>query len=219
MKQTLLAFIITVTCLAPAFAQKGTWLWYGNLGGTNASSDAPIVDGVKMSINTMHGIGYQFHSRWGVGLQGSYGYAKSEVYNALGGINDLKNSNWTAGLFFRYTAGKRLYAFVQGDLGWAGSTQKVNDVEVGSSHGFGIGLTPTMGANLYRGWCLNLSFINISWNSNSPGNNVNTTNFTYNFFQNFVFGIQKIWGGHSTCDDHCFKPANPAPAPTPPMTK
>jgi hypothetical protein len=211
MKKQLLFIIAFISCsFSPAIAQKGTWLWYGNLGGHNATSDAPIVNGDKWSINTQQGIGYQFSNHWHAGLQGSYGYSSGQVFNTLGGLDDLKNSTWTAGLFFRYTVGKRLYAFVQGDLSWAGSKQKVNDVEVGDSHGVGVGLTPTVGVNVYRGWCLNLSFANISWNSTNPSNNINSTDFVYNIGQTFVFGISKIFG-HGV---NCPAPANaPAPAP------
>lgn len=216
MKRLLLTAIAAFG-LVPAFAQKGTWLWYGNLYGQNNSTDAPIVNGVKWSINTLHGIGYQFNNHWHLGLQGSYGYAKSQVYNTLGGIDDLKNSTWSAGLFARYTVGKRLYAFGQFDAGWAGSKQKLHDIEVGKSHGFGLGFTPTVGANLYRGWCINLSFINISWNSTNPsttgGPTVNTTSFVYNIGNTFVFGISKIFG-HGVNEGVCPSPVKaPAPAP------
>lgn len=195
MKKQLLFIIAIVACsISPAIAQKGTWLWFGNLGGHNASSDVPIVDREKWSIHTQEGIGYQFNKHWHVGVQGSYGYAKSQTYNTLHTLDDLKNSTWSAGLFFRYTVGRRLYAFIQADGGWAGSTQKVNDVEVGSSHGFGLGLTPAVGVNVYRGWCLNLSFANISWNSTTPNTDINSTDFVYNIGETFTFGISKIFG-------------------------
>jgi hypothetical protein len=220
MKRLLLVFAISVLCIAPALAQKGTWLWYGNLGGNSASSDAAIVNNTKTSIRTMDGIGYQFASHWHVGVQGSYGYSHSESYNGTGGLDQLKNDTWSAGGFLRGTVGKRLYAYMQLDFGWAGSRQKVNDIEVGKSNGFGLGLTPAVGVNLYHGWCLNLSFANISWNSTNPsagtGKSVNTTDFVYNIGESFNFGISKIFGWRKA--EACAKAAAEA-APSAPMMK
>jgi len=193
MKRSLLTAIITVLSLSHVFAQKGTWLWYGNLGGSHAAVDAGLVDGVKTSFSTTDGIGYQFSDHWHVGLQGSYHYAESEHYDSAGATATVKTPSWSYGIFVRYSTGKRVYGYLQLDAGWAGSRQRINDVETGKSDGFGAGLTPAVGVNVYHGWCINLNLGGISYNSSNP-NNVTTTSLVYNIGQTFVFGISKIFG-------------------------
>jgi hypothetical protein len=164
--------------MAPAFAQKGSLLYYGSLGG---AAQGGGLRHTSLFVNS--GLGYQLSDHLTLGVQGGLSHYRTREP----GIADISQSNYAAGIFSRYTAnlGKRLFVYAQADASYLGHAGKHD------GNGVGVDLLPGVGLNVGRNWALNVNMNVLSFRGgfhHPPG-------VEFNMGQGYRFGIQKTFGG------------------------
>ncbi|MBA3827829.1 MAG: hypothetical protein H0X33_02735 [Taibaiella sp.] len=208
MKKLLITLLASVSLLG-ATAQPNTVLVYGNVSVSNDNQEygnGVTTQNLEWSINP--GLGYQFSRHWTVGVQGGYGY--NSMPNTAFSINQtVIKTDWTAGVFLRYTKylGPVFFMYAQLDGSNAEGSTEVEDINgtKATYMGFQGSLYPAIGAFVCRGLAVNMNFGGIGYrNINWTGSAINSEDkFTFNFGRVLNIGISKNFGcGHRRMHGH-----------------
>lgn len=176
MKKLILA-VVAFASITTANAQKGTILSYGTAGVSfdDVDNGAVLGSDKHTNWNITPGIGYQISNHITLGVQGGYMSMMRET-RALNGAatpvmaeTTLKDREWTAGAFFRYTqhlAGIfSMFTQIEGGYVSGKSTSEVitltNPASVAKGSdtysGFQASLTPAIAVMVHDGLALNFS--------------------------------------------------------------
>ncbi len=185
-KMMVSAALLLATCTG-AFAQKGSILLYGNIGGDRSSTNGTLNNS---SFNFNPGIGYQFDDNFTGGLELNY--------RTMDMGTSSTNSAFTAGPFVRYTkmVTPLFSAFGQLGANFGTGTNKVGTTS--ADYGItNIGFTPALSLHVKKGFCINFNIGTISMNSTKPNGGVSSSNLVYNFGQAVGIGISKNFSSYS----------------------
>jgi len=219
--------LLAFSCVFASQAQPHSWLVYGTGMYDNNTYDlGGGISNTATSWSINPGIGYQFDKHFTAGVQGSY----SNTTNSSPGFVPLTipigpelypfynnyglpegATNWSAGLFGRYTQWYGNIFFVYGQLNvsyMGGSLDYSNNTILNattgayqstwSSTGFMGMLYPGIGVNIYKGLALTFDFGGIAYTSisqdNPGGGQLMSSHFNVNFAQQINVGISKNFG-------------------------
>lgn len=184
MKKIILASLFFTVLAVSVNAQKGSVLVYGNVGISSSKSEP--TGSKTMNFSLMPGIGYQFNDNWTVGVAGGVMSSKTEF-----GTTENKQTNIAVGPFIRYTKtlSPTFFFFSQLDAQYASRTFKSTPGTETKYTGFDLGVTPAIGAKVYKGLALNFSIGSVRYSSEKlKGSSNKTSGF------NFAFGNQANFG-------------------------
>lgn len=160
MKKIILASLLMAGLAVTANAQKGSVLLYGNVGLGTSKAEPSDIKQTNFSLNP--GIGYQFNNNWTIGVAGGISTGKSES-----GTIANKYNSFVAGPFLRYTKtlSPTFFFFSQLDAQYSSSTSKPALSAETKYTGFTVGITPAIGAKVYKGMALNFSLGSIAYST------------------------------------------------------
>lgn len=198
MKQIILTTVI-VLGLATCYAQKGSVLVYGSLGGGHSTTTDFGQGPSSTSWNANPAIGYQLSNHITLGLQGQYNAFKSYAPN---GEVDNKSRTMSIGAFGRYTAnlGSIFFAYLQTNAGYVSIDQEefqIPGFTAYKSNGYSVSLFPAIGAKVYRNWAVNLNIGGVNYSNTKSADNVHKqTGINYNLGDGVNIGISKNFACH-----------------------
>ena len=205
--------LLAVSSFFSAFAQPQTILVYGNFSVStdNQQYSGSTINSSQWFINP--GVGYQLDKRWTVGIQGTYGQSMGPNY-AFSTDQTLTTTDWTAGVFVRYTRyfGNIFSVYGQVDLGNAQGTVHMEDNGSGATLadasyvGFRGNLFPALGLTVCKGLALNfnvggISYASYSWTDHPSG--LQTENkLNIDFGHTLTIGVSKNFATQKTVHGH-----------------
>jgi Outer membrane protein beta-barrel domain len=151
------------------------------------------------------GFGYQFNQNWTLGVNISWGQNAFKDSSTLNG-NPLRNTenSYLFGPFLRYShyldRSEIFFWYSQFELNYEGGYHTNSDgVPAYNKHdGYYVGVTPALGINLHKGYCLNFGIGGLSYKSDKNENGANATNtFNFTFGHMLNIGLSKNFNtGH-----------------------
>lgn len=187
MKKIILASLFMAGLAVSANAQKNSVLVYGTVSASSTKYEP--TNGKSSQFSLMPGIGYQFSNHWTAGIAGGYMSGKSE-----NGTIVNKQNGYAIGPFVRYTTNLSnvFFFFSQLDAQYTSTTNKPALAAETKNTGFGLEVTPAIGANVYKGLALNFAFGSLSYTTQKTENTPNKTkNFGLSFGNQINIGISK----------------------------
>ncbi|SNB35371.1 Flavobacterial-specific protein antigen [Flavobacterium psychrophilum] len=197
MKKVLLTAIAVFT-FGFANAQKSSILVAGTVGFNSTSQGDTKSSGFDFSPK----VGYQFSENMTVGIEGSF-RNNTETSISFGPITlpgisqETVYTNTKIGAFFRYAQPLAGVFSAFADLGVGMQSRKTSVNTPGStdlkSNGFYIGVTPAIGVDMKKGFCLNFAIGGLGYNTmkaDADGAKA-ANNFELNFGKQVSVGISK----------------------------
>jgi hypothetical protein len=207
MKKTIVLLLLSLGVTTFSFAQKGSFLLYGNVtyesNTNNNRQPSPGSESSKSDIfNLTPGIGYQFNGNWTAGLVLGYTHTGSSTTNsANSSSNDL--DEYGIGPFLRYshsiTSWVSVYGQFQAEYQTEGKTNAYDATppfSLVAQHQLAFYLYPAFFFPIKNGLGLNLSFGGVTYTTthvNTVGNVGSQFNLT--FGSSGTIGISKNFGG------------------------
>ncbi|QRE60890.1 Flavobacterial-specific protein antigen [Flavobacterium psychrophilum] len=201
MKKVLLTAIAVFT-FGFANAQKSSILVAGTVGFNSTSQGDTKSSGFDFSPK----VGYQFSENMTVGIEGSF--RNNTETSTTGSISfgpitlpgisqETVYTNTKIGAFFRYAQPLAGVFSAFADLGVGMQSRKTSVNTPGStdlkSNGFYIGVTPAIGVDMKKGFCLNFAIGGLGYNTmkaDADGAKA-ANNFELNFGKQVSVGISK----------------------------
>lgn len=216
MKKLILAFL-AIGSIGTANAQKGSILMYGTAGVNYTDNDNGVVSGYDKTTqwNISPGIGYQLGNHITLGVQGGYmnKLVETRGLNAAATPvfveNNIKDREWTAGAFFRYTQHLtgifNMFTQIEGGyISGKNVTETITYNTTGSIitkptdtyTGFQGMITPAIAIMVHEGFALNFSFGGIGYRTVSY-EIAPTVKSSFNFTMGnqFNIGVSRNIGG------------------------
>jgi hypothetical protein len=221
-------------CAVYANAQKNTWMVYGSgsydtkdyMQSQAAMNSTPYQQSSSPltldALGGSAGVGFNISDHFMVGLQGGYSrqeqiyggynyYAASTGYVNYYAEDKYQQTNWTVGVFGRYTSWvtKRIFVYSQlyaGKYGvnykWLGTESVYGpqayttaSPEIPDGNGFVVNLFPAVGMEVFKGYGIHMDLGGISYTSYKSGTtDADLHHFNVTLGSQFSFGIHKIIG-------------------------
>lgn len=187
MKKIILASLFMAGLALSVNAQKNSVLVYGTVSARTTKFEPS--DNKSSDFSFMPGIGYQFTNHWTAGIAGGFSSGKSES-----GTMVNKQNGYVVGPFVRYTKtlSNTFFFFSQLDAQYMSTTSMPPFGPETKTTGFGVEVTPAIGANVYKGLALNFSFGSLSYMTQKTKDTPNKTkSFGLTFGNQVNIGISK----------------------------
>jgi hypothetical protein len=197
----LFLILLSVSSVVCAHAQSKSILVYGNF---SVATDKQDYTGYSVQTSQWlinPGVGYQLNNMWTVGVQGSYG--QSMMPYATNIDQTATNTDWTAGIFVRYTKqlGGIFSLYGQLDLSNAQGSYEISENGTNTSLikasyvGFVGNLYPAISINIHKNFALNfnvggISYSSFSW-TNHPSTLTTENKLNIDFGHSLTIGISK----------------------------